>query len=258
MTKTPDLNDEILTAYADGELEPDMRAAVERRIAADDVFAERVRRFKESRAHARDALAPLLREKVPEALSASVQDLLAGAREAPQHDGSNVIPLASGQRRAAPPAFARWAMPLAASVALVVGAAAGFVIGTSGTDEQPGLAIAGLGQAGVVTALDTIAAGSEDSIGAGERFRAIATYRGADGAVCREFEVDRADGSTIVAVACHPDAAWEVQFAVVARQASDGYAPASSLESLDAYLDAVGAGAPLSPEAERNALDALR
>ena len=264
MTSTEPISDESLIAYADGALEPEERVAVERRIQADPALADRARRFAESRARAKDALAPLLQEKVPDALSAAVGDMLRDADGGAESGEADVVSLASrrrdasaGMSRSSAPR-ARWAMPIAASVALLIGAAAGFMIGTSQVDAPDSLSIADLGQAGLVPALNTVTAGNESGIGADERFRAIATYRDGDGALCREFEVDRADGSTIVAVACRPDAAWQVQFAVVARQTSDGYAPASSLESLDAYLNATGAGAPLSPEAEEEALRALR
>jgi hypothetical protein len=60
-----------------------------------------------------------------------------------------------------------------------------------------------------------------------------------------------------VAVACHGGGAWDVPFTVAAGQADGGYAPASSLEALDAYLAAVGAGPPLEPAAEREALSAV-
>ncbi|MEM9107199.1 MAG: anti-sigma factor, partial [Pseudomonadota bacterium] len=84
--------------------------------------------------------------------------------------------------------------------------------------------------------------------------RAIASYRDAVETLCREFEVDRTDNSTIVAVACRADTQWEYRFTVVAGQTNSGYAPASSLEALDAYLNAVGASDPLSPEDEAAAL----
>ena len=110
----------------------------------------------------------------------------------------------------------------------------------------------------IVTALGTVASGDEQDLGSEGRFRAIASYRDAGGSLCREFEVDHTDQTTIVAIACRPDTQWEYRFTVVAGQNNSGYAPASSLEALDAYLTAVGAGEPLSPEAEAATLKSLQ
>ncbi len=254
---TTHFSDEIIIAYADGELEPDQRAALERQMEADGDLADRVARLAESRVRAKAALAPLLNEPVPAALSANIAAMVDKAEQASSADDATIVSLAARRRHGLSAGFARWDMPIAASVALVMGTAAGFLIATYWTDTPPGLRVANLEQAGLVAALNTIPAGDESNIGAGDRFRAIATYRDADGAVCREFEVDHADTSTVVAVACRPAAAWELQFAVVADQNNDGYAPASSLESLDAYLTAVGAGEPLSPDDEKTVLDGL-
>ncbi|WP_136658864.1 zf-HC2 domain-containing protein [Nitratireductor sp. XY-223] len=236
-------SDETLMAFADGELPPEEREAVERALENDPALGERVAAFLDSRMRAQDALKPLLDEPVPEALAARVSGMIG--------EQSNVT--AFRQRQAGAPAR-RWALPLAASVALVAGALGGYLAGISGPDTESGLRMADLSQPGIVTALNSVASGAETGLAAGERFRAIASYRDADNTLCREFEVDHADGSTVVAVACLPDGTWELQFTVVAQQNSSGYAPASSLEALDAYLSAVGAGAPMSAEEEEAAL----
>ena len=86
----------------------------------------------------------------------------------------------------------------------------------------------------------------------------IASFRDVDDQLCREFEIDRPDRTTFVSVACRAGGTWSVQFTVAAASQNDsGYAPASSLEALDAYLQAVGAGEPLSEAAEKAALDGL-
>jgi hypothetical protein len=91
---------------------------------------------------------------------------------------------------------------------------------------------------------------------AGGQFVAIASFRTADGDLCREFEFDAADRTTLVSVACRDGAAWDLRLAVVAPSAdASGYAPASSMETLDAYLMAIGADAPLSAEEEAAAIE---
>ena len=70
--------------------------------------------------------------------------------------------------------------------------------------------------------------------------------------------MDTAAGSSVVSVACRADGAWSVRFAVVAPVRDGGYAPASSMEALDAYLASAGAHEPLSPADEAAALAAGR
>ena len=82
--------------------------------------------------------------------------------------------------------------------------------------------------------------------------RTIATFTDASATLCREFEVD--GPLTTVAVACRNGAEWRVAIAIDAPPANDGYAPASSLAALDAFLGSIDAGPPLPPEAEAEAL----
>ncbi|MCY6381195.1 anti-sigma factor family protein [Hoeflea prorocentri] len=242
-------SDEELMAFADGQLDPDKQAAVERAIDADEEVAARVAALMESGTMAKDGLKPLLDEPVPASLTAAVESMV--------NQQSNVTAF-PGRARATPPMRQRWALPLAASIALVAGAIGGYFVGSPSQNTTGGLKMADLAQPGIVTALNSVASGAESALSDGERFRAIASYRGADGALCREFEVDHADDTTVVGVACRPSETWTLQFTVVAGENASGYAPASSLEALDAYLTAVGAGQPLSVEDEARLLEAIR
>ncbi len=246
-------SDETLMAFADGELSPDEQAAVERAMETDEALALKVAGFLESRIQSQTALKPLLDEAVPDALSKSVQGLV----DQQAADEANVVAF-PGKRQAAAMGTPRWALPMAASVALVAGALGGYLAGLSESGSPSGLKMADLSQPAITQALTTVASGKETSLGSSERFRAIATFKDDSGDLCREFEVDHADKSTVVAVACHVEKTWQVQFTVVAAQNSQGYAPASSHEALNAYLSAVGVSEPMSEESEKSALEALR
>lgn len=250
-------SDETLMAFADGELQSPVRESVQRAIDADNDIAARVAMFMESGTSAKKALAPLLEEPVPDALLERVTAMVDADASNRKTDTGQVIPFTS---RIVPPAgfeAGRWIAPIAASVALMVGAVAGYVIGTSDGNTPTALQMAALDRADIAGALNTVPSGKDVVLAdMGDRFRAIATYKDANGTICREFEVDHKDQSTVVAVACKPNTIWKVQFSVVAGQAGSGYAPASSLESLEAYLTATGAGEPLTPEAEAKLLEA--
>jgi len=263
--KKQHFTDEMLMAYADGEIEADQRAAIELAMETDDDMMARIAMFMESSARAKEALAPLLDEPVPVDLLASVtamvQDHSDKTEDKSEPEEAIIIPFAPTRKnktsRANGFSSSRWAMPVAASLALVVGSVSGFFVGSSDDETNYGLQMASLNQPGIVQALNSVPSGQEIKIkSSSDRFLAIAAYRDVDGTLCREFEVDRADRSTIVAVACRADKIWGVQFAVTAGQSDTGYAPASSLAALDAYLEATGAGAPLSLEEEALALKA--
>lgn len=246
------MTDEMLMAYADGQLSAAEAAEVERAIAADESLAEKVAIFADSRSAVRRAYA--VPPQVPTALAARVQ-AMAEADAAQRRDNStasNVVDLAA-RRRQVP----FWQLPVAASIALVIGAGSAWLLRPGGVGSD-GLQVAGLNDPAIISALGTVLAGERIPVGGGAEFAAIATFRDGDGLLCREFEHDRTGGATVVAVACRVDANWDVRFAITSA-ASDagGYAPASSLETLDAYLSATGAGAPLSAEGEAAALRAM-
>ncbi len=236
-----EITDEMLMAYTDGELSAAEAAAVERAMAQDEALATKAAIFADSRSAVKRAYA------APPAVSADLEARVramaaadAASRQAPTPQ-SNVIDLAS-RRRVVP----FWQLPVAAAVALAVGAGSIWFMGANGGGSG-GLQVAGLSDPAIVGALGTVASGQRVALGDGAAFAAIATFRDGDGALCREFEHARQGGKTVVAVACQTPTSWDVRFAIAAAASTtDGYAPASSLETLDAYLSATGAGAPLS------------
>lgn len=257
-----EFSDEQLMAYADGELEPLQASEIETALAEDELLTDRLALFIESRAGAALAMDPLLKEPVPANLQASIEAMIADS-EADQADRSattnppNVVAFPTRLRRLLP----SYEMAAAASIALIVGGVVGFSL--SGTTNSPdnvviASSLTALSRADVVAAMTSVASGDEIALEDGSRFRAIASFEDENDNLCREVEIDSLDVSTVVAVACAENAIWNIRFTVVAASVENGYAPASSLEALDAYLQAVGAGDPLSDEAEQSALALLR
>lgn len=245
-----DFSDETLMAYADGELDPAGKRAVEAAIAHDPALAERVALF----AGTRDALATAARARpldpLPAELAARVDRLI----DVGPDDEARVVPFPARPSRAA---FFR-PMAAAASIALVIGIGAGFLASRALDGEAADtLQIASLRHPEIAAALSAVPSGERRALGDGE-IAVIASFANVEGEFCREFEFDAADGTTVVSVACHAAGAWEPRFAVVAER-GDGtsYAPASSLETLDAYLMAIGAEQPLAAAEEEAALERL-
>lgn len=252
--------DEMLMRFADGELDADEMTVIEKAMETDDDLVARVAMFIETKAEAKAALKPLLDEPMPDRLKAAVEEMIEAARaeeKGAEATPATVVPFEARRTAAPPPSARQWMLPLAASIAAVVGGLAGYWAAGQDDPVQNGLAVAGVASPALAAALETVPAGEEIALATGGRFRAIATFRDAED-LCREFEFDAADRSTVVSVACSSGGVWRVSFAVAAAGDAGGYAPASSTEALDAYLSAIEAGDPLSTEEEARALAELR
>ncbi|MGK7871134.1 hypothetical protein [Falsiroseomonas sp. E2-1-a20] len=211
--------DEVLMAFADGELDDATREAVAEAARSDAAVAARIAAFRASGEAAREAFAGII--------SAPVPQRLVGAATCPP--ASNVVPFPA--RR-----FGRAAtLAMAASVAGVA-VLGGYLAGQR--SGAPGLLATG---PELVAALDTQPSGA--ALGGGTRV--TGSYAVPDG-VCRSFE--RSDEG-LRGLACKRGATWQVEMAVAA---SGGITPASDRAGavLDATLDALGASAPLSAEEE--------
>jgi hypothetical protein len=247
-------SDEILMCFADGELDEATSAEIAAAVDADPALADRVAIFLKTRSLSTRAMAPMLDEPVPHELRRRVEAMVA---ETPQPRAS-VVELA-GRRPARLARVPSWAaLPAAASIAAVLGGLTGWMLSSKDERQASGLAVAGLDGPALVDALASVPSGKQAALeGTRHRFVGIASFRDATGALCREFEVDMADGPTMISVACREAGNWQVRLVIVAPGDQAGYAPASSTETLDAYLAAIGAEPPLSQEMERDALAAI-
>ncbi len=230
--------DETLMAFADGELGPAEAASVAAAAGADPALASRIDTFRASRAR---IAALRIDTPPPDALVARIRALDAAASAAPP-PAAQVLPFAP--RPSAP----LWQLPLAASIALLAGLAIGaFLPRTDGTPATgPGL----FALPSLAAALPLLHSGDSTTLPGGTRLTAIASFETDTGDLCREVELLAPNGATTVAVACRAPAGWETRLAIAAEGGSAGYAPAASLDTLDAWLDANGAGAPLTAEEE--------
>ncbi len=151
----------------------------------------------------------------------------------------------------------RWApAAIAAGVALVIGFNAGTFFDR--TSEQK---LATLGDTPIDgplhAALENLPSGTTSDDGVVP----MLSFRDARGRSCREFEIPSASLTELeIGIACRGSTGrWHVEI-VVATPATgeivDGYTPASgpAADALDAMLDALGAGPPLSPQEEAAAL----
>lgn len=228
------VTDEMLMAFADGELDDAESARIADLISVDPVLAQRAEVFTRSRQLVEEALSPVLSEPVPAHLVASAlgttQDL-------------------SPRPRAAVP---RWAM--AASVAVLAGLAGFGLHGLLPGGDAPTSLMAAASSPGVLTALETIASGQAtrlDIAGIELTTTVVGTFPVEQGH-CRIFTLADAAGQ-VRAMSCGAGDAWQVPVAVL--ETGTGFQAASGAEAIDLYLDSVGAGAALDEATEIAAME---
>ncbi|NVD40160.1 anti-sigma factor [Ensifer sp. HO-A22] len=264
-----EFTDEILMAFADGELDDETMRLIEAALETNDELMARVALFMETRVASSDALKPLLDEPVPDQLVEKVRAMAAEAaarddaiRIADPVDESaradNIIDFRRPEPTAQTPRRpSQVMMALAASLLIVVGGVAGYLAGGAGQMDPGSPQVAGLVDVAVSGILDQRASGEEIAIGDG-RVRLVSTFEASGEQICREYEMKRPDQPDFVSVACRSAGGWQTQLAIVTAETGEGFAPASSLETVDAYLTSIGAGAPLEAEAEKKALAARK
>ena len=253
--------DETLMAYADGELDDATAAELDQALARDPELLRRLALFTGTRDVLAEAAAARPLDPVPDALMARVRATLEAGAAAPE-TVPETVPGQAPEEKVVPfrrrDTFApRWQpMALAASLALAVGLGAGFgAARLAAPDAGAPLGFAALSAPGVTEALSSLPSGEGRALDQGE-IAVLASFRDAQDRLCREFEVEGSLGS-VVSVACFEAGGWRTTLALAAAPEEGGYAPASSMETLESYLSAVGAGPVLTPEEEAQALQSL-
>lgn len=238
---TTEFDDDQLSAFLDGELDADTQGSLERALAADPALRARLERL-----HSADMA---IRNELREPFDVVPERFANMLREDADTPASVVIPL---RRRVAPPQA--WRLPIAAGLALAVGAAGGFFASGAnrGASETAFLSI-GAGSE-MAALLDSTPSARTVSLNDSSRLTAVVSYRAADGRLCREFDVASAQAAAR-AVACKSESGWrvEVAAATLVRGSGDGgYAPVAGGDhpAIDATLDRLGVADPLSPEDE--------
>jgi len=248
-------SDEILMAFADGELGEPMAAAVEQAMARDPAIAGRIAEFMRSRRLIRSAFPEETASDVPPELRAAVQ------AQVDQFEGHNRQQPPSGHPSLQTPRSAPFAgrsrsgMALAASVAALAVAAAGYLAGRQGLSSSPSDPIVHLADPEVRHVLSGSLSGQERDLSFG-RMRVISTFRMASGKLCREFKL-QVRSVTSDAVACH-DGDWTIAFAIASAESNTAYVPSGGSDLMASYLENSGAGEPLADDAEVQALNEAR
>jgi anti-sigma factor RsiW len=135
------LNDELLVAYLDGELDDKQQADVEARLEEDAAARDRLTRLGESTALVRAAFDELLREEVPQHLIAAIHKADPAAGNEPEDGrGAQILPFRMRQAARGLAPYRRWwiAVPVAASLfGIMIGGGLGYLgLGSTKSGEQ--------------------------------------------------------------------------------------------------------------------------
>lgn len=244
------LTDEMLMAYADGALPDGEAASVASALEHDTEARAIVAEFRRTAERTRAAYAEIMTEPVPNNLVRTV--LSAEARAA--------IVVDIAQARKPRSQIWRMALPLAASVTLLIGVAATLFL-----REIPAAQSIALGPVQASTPLAELLETKASGIAAahrkgGEHLMVIATFRDRKARVCREIEVLDADMQTKLAgAACRDPASgtWIVEGVarIAAAPVSQGstFVPSGTDEkdALDGLLAVLGASKALTADEEQ-------
>jgi hypothetical protein len=242
-------SDEILMAYADGELDEVTRHAVEEAMNKDAALARRVAQHKAMRNDVFAAFTPVAEEAVPPRLAQPLRqatvvslDSVRARREAEQQAARKAT---RGRR---------WSWPEWGALAamLMVGVMAGhYGVGMLPVDQgetvasREGVLVA---QGRLATALDQQLAGSGGPVRIGTSFLAQ------DNSYCRSFTT----AQEMSGLACKQGGAWKVQLAVQSQgKSQQGEYRQAAAEMPTQVLDAIDqriAGQPLDAKAEQEAV----
>lgn len=228
------ITEELIAAFADGELDGAERAQVEAAIAADAALARKVERHRALKAQLVSHFAPIAEAPVPAHLAALLQP-----KDGEASKSGEVVSFAvARQKRGLAPMVRRWAPfagpAIAASLMLAV--------------WQPwqGAPPKGYADPGLAAALDTQIAGAAPGQGGTS---ILLSFERQGGGLCRVWR-----GGAEGGIACRDDTGWKIerQFALDAA-ASGEFRQAGSEADLLAAAQEMAAGEALDAAAERAA-----
>lgn len=252
---TDDFSDEELMAYADGELAPERSARLVAALPNRPDLSLRVALFARTGALTAESVKAQTNEPVPDKLKASVEAMIRKAAPA------SATVTALHPRKAAPSVspLGHWTMPIAASFLALVAGVLGYWLASGGAPGQGYYQVAGTADPELAAILSKLPSGEKARLKAGEEVAMTSSFYRGDQVLCREFAITRPEKGDHLAVACRSAGAWSIDLALrTSGGADDTYKPASSAETLDAFLNALGAGPSIEGPAEVDALNKLR
>lgn len=233
-------SDEILMAYADGEVDDALRAQIEAAMAVDPAITDAVEQHRKLRARLRDAFSDSLSEPVPERLFAALA--------VPAAIETNVIQLAD---KRASDQTVRWRLRewSALAATFVVGVSLGFAVMSRDNAIVSS-------ERGALVANGALASALSEQLASTQRGDEVVTmgisFKAHSGALCRTFAIRR---DQLAGLACRDNTTWRVQMLTDSAAAAGDYRQASSTISAPilTQVEQQIVGEPLDADAETQA-----
>lgn len=262
--------DEMLMAYADGELTPEETKALENLINQDGELRSRLEPFVQTRTRLATAFQHTLHEPVPDRLIAAI------ARAPIPKAQPRAVSLGDRIRSAMDTAAAAlfphgfsYATAMSAALLLTAGATAGWLAGHTGKPSSSLVAASdkglGLDASGALAhALETSASGTVSQTSAsGASIVPVLSFRTQKNGVCREYRIAGAtSGPDFAGLACRTvDGTWHVAIHVetpkqTGTTTSGSYqtATAGNVPAVDALVETLIAGDAFGSDEESKLL----
>jgi len=241
------IDDEMLSAFLDGELSTEQNRHIEQAINNDVELAARAERLTQVDDLVSQAHQQVLHEPVPQHLTDAVWQTKA------KQPRAEVVNLARHQR------FTGYIpMAAAASVALLIGGLLGQQL-TDGSTDAHRLVQADAGviitQNPLYIALEQTPSQQRFEAGNGDIILPVMSFQATDSRYCREFQIN-SDRKVSIGVACKQDGYWNTEILLAAGSRpmdNQNYQPASgySQTALDAVLDDLWGGVAYGPAEEK-------
>lgn len=231
------ISDELLMAYADGELSPEQCAEVERALQQDVRLADQVARHRKLRQRLREAMAPGLDEAVPDRLRQALQASAAKPRSA-------VVDLDARRM----PARKSWGLHewSAMAACLVAGVGLGLYLlnfDSGGVVMRDGVVLA---SRSLASALDEQLASAQNEA---DVVQIGLSFRDREGHYCRTFNLRQ---NSAAGLACKQGGSWRVELLAAGDASGAEYrqAGSSTPTAVLALIERKIQGEPLDESAE--------
>jgi hypothetical protein len=191
--------DELLMRFVDGDLSPEEQSTIGAEATRDPDVAARIEAFRFTREEFARAFAPAL--EVPLSLAGKLR--AAGLTPTPSAARPRLVGRAAVQRSSLRRPF----MAMAASVALLLAGAAGWLLHDSLNRDYVGL----IAPPSLQRALDKTRSGNSTMLAANVSMKVHATFASLQDEFCREYTLIFASGAEAAGLACRgADGSWRV------------------------------------------------
>lgn len=238
-------DEQWLSGFLDGELDPEQQKRAEAMIAGDAALRQRLALMQRTDALIRSAGATLAGSDTP----ARFMHAIDAGLERQEVDRHKLERRAASAGNDNSPA--RWRFGAAIAASLAAGLFLGTQLARSGGDTSVTAALA--------QGLESVPSGQSITLASGDRLTPRLTFAAKDGEFCRQYVLEAPAGNR-VGLACRSGDGWDVEALIpqdAIPSARQGYAVAegSSGTAIDALTADLRIGDPLGPTAEARLID---